>query len=198
MSLGYDIAELPDGLEIRGVTRPELIEALDLLALARTVQADHAETSRKNLLRALMKRGGDRTSTAIFAQAQKLADHRNALLATPFHTYSTLRQQRGDSLESNTRTWVARRRENHELFTVTYQGRTLIPQFQFNDHGELRHELQPLLSVLAERNMDGWSLWTWLTAPTSFLSGAVPEKIAVTDPARALRAAHRFTTSASA
>lgn len=244
MTSDYDIAELDDGLEIRGVTRPELTEALELLNLFRTIQgqyevsgrsveslylqqlrnviahhpvnraelaeflelfnlirtlqAEHVEASREDLLRALMGQGVSLTPTATLSQAQRLATHRNALLATPFHTYASLSRQRGDSSESNTRTWVARRREEHELFTVTHNGRALIPGFQFDEHGKLRAELAPILSALADGGVQGWSLWTWLTSPTSFLSGAVPERVASTDPTRALRAARRFATGAAA
>lgn len=243
MTPDYDIAELDDGLEVRGVTRPELTEALELLqlfrginvqyegggrsaravflqqlvdviphhpvdraevaeflelfSLIRTLQAEHVEASREDLLRALMGRGVSLTPTATLSQAQRLATHRNALLATPFHTYESLSRQR-DSSESNTRTWVARRREARELFTVTHNGRTVIPAFQFDEHGKLRAELAPILSALAEGGVQDWPLWTWLTSPTSFLSGEVPESIASTDPARAQRAARRFAAGAVA
>jgi len=240
----YDIAEADDGLEIRGVTRRELTEALQLLNLfrgiegedvvggratydwplrqlrnaivhdpqggahfreflelfntIRTLQAEHVEASREELLRALMGHGVSLTPAATLSQAKRLAAHRNALLATPFHTYASLSEQRGDSSESTTRTWVARRRQSHKLFTVDHDGRTLIPMFQFDEHGKLRDELAPILSVLAEGGVRGWSLWTWLTSPTSFLSGEVPERVASTDPARALRAAQRFAAGAAA
>ena len=234
MTSDYDIAEVGDGLEVRGVSRSELTEALDLLHglralggeitdapppleivlapgdpagrvhrgfwaelleilnLVRTVQAEHVDATRDELLRALMGRHIALTPLASLNQARRLATHRNGLLATPFHTYETLRQLRGDKLESNTRTWVTRRRDAHNLFTVTHNGRTLIPQFQFDDHGKPRAELQPILAALDEGGVREWSLWTWLTAPTSFLSGEVPEQVARTNPARALRAAQRF------
>lgn len=244
MTPDYDIAELDDALEVRGVTRPELTQALELLKLfhgievehegrrsfaavylqqqmvdviphlgvdragtaeflelfnlVRTLQAEHVEASREDLLRALMGHGVSLTPTATLSQAQRLATHRNALLATPFHTYESLSRQRGDSSESNTRTWVARRREAQELFTVTHNGRALIPGFQFDEHGKLRAELAPMLAALAEGGVQGWSLWTWLTSPTSFLSGEVPERAAAVDPARALRAARRFAAGAVA
>jgi hypothetical protein len=68
----------------------------------------------------------------------------------------------------------------------------LIPAFQLDEHGEPRAELQPILSVLDAGNVKGWSLWTWLTKPTSFLSGSVPQDVARTDPQRVQYAARRF------
>jgi hypothetical protein len=41
-------------------------------------------------------------------------------------------------------------------------------------------------------------LWTWLTKPTSFLSGGIPQEVARTDAPRALRAAYRFAAAPAA
>lgn len=157
---------------------------------------EHVEATREELLRALMGHGVSLTPAATLSQSKRLATYRNALLATPFHTYRSLSEQR-DSSESNTRTWFARGRQAHKLFTVHHDGRTLIPAFQFDEHGKLRPELALILAALAQGGVRDWSLWTWLTSPTSF-SGEVPERIATTDPARALRAAQRFAAGAAA
>jgi hypothetical protein len=213
----YDIAERRDYLEIRGVSRSELAEALELvepvralqaehvvtrsglaealqqvLELIRTLQSERAEDIRGDLLHVLMSREVNLIPPATVTQVQQLATHRAALLATPVLTHETLSELRGDKTESSTRTWLARRRDTHALFTVNYNGKTLIPAFQLDEHGEPRAELQPVLSVLDEGGVQGWSLWTWLTKPTGFLSGAVPEEIARTDPERVLNAAQRF------
>ena len=74
----------------------------------------------------------------------------------------------------------------------------MIPAFQFDESGEPRPELRPMLSALQEGGLEGWSLWTWLTRPTSFLSGGVPEEVARTNPKRALRAAQRFAAAPAA
>lgn len=124
------------------VNESELAEALKLLNVVRTLQAEHVDATRDELLRALMGGNVSLTPNLSLNQTQQLATHHNALLATPFYTYESLRQLRADKQESNTRTWVARRRDAHELFTVTYSGRALIPEFQFDEHGKLRHELQ--------------------------------------------------------
>jgi hypothetical protein len=213
----YDIAERRDHLEIRGLSRVELDETLELLGLVqslqaeiavsrgelahtlehllelvRSLQAEHVETIRDDLLQVLMRQGVTLTPPASLTQARRLAAHREALLATPVFTHDTLSELRGDTSASSTRTWLARRRDDHALFTVNHKGRTLIPAFQLDERGEPRPELQPILSVLDEGRVNGWSLWTWLTKPTSYLSGGVPEQMARTDPTRVLRAAQRF------
>lgn len=176
------------------MSRDDLAEALELLEPIRTLRAEHVEAIRGDLLHLLMSREVNLIPPATLTQVQRLATHRAALLATPVFTHETLSELRGDKSVSSTRTWLARRRDAHALFTVSYNGRTLIPAFQVDERGEPRAELQPILSVLDEGGVRGWSLWTWLTKPTSFLSGDVPEKTARTDPERALHAAERFAT----
>jgi hypothetical protein len=145
-----------------------------------------------------MARSVTLTPPATLAQAQRLATHRDALLATPVFTHETLRALRRDAKASTTRTWLARRRENHEVFTVTHIGRTLIPAFQLDELGQPRPELRPVLEALAEAGITGWPLWTWLTSRTALLSGEIPEQLARRAPARVLRAARRFASAAAA
>jgi hypothetical protein len=194
----YDIDEHPDRVEVRGVNRRQVAEALHLLDKVHAVQADHAAATRGELLHALMVQSVSLTPPATLAQAQRLANRRAALLATPVLTHESLRELRGDTKVSTTRTWVTRRRDAHALFTVTHNGRTLIPAFQLDQHGQPRAELQPILSILLEAGIHGWQLWTWLTTPTSFLSKGVPEHVARTEPDRVLRAAKRFAASPAA
>jgi hypothetical protein len=214
---GYEVQRHRDHLEIRGLTGSELDETFEQLSLIRdlqahnvvssteltaalsqlvelvgTLQAERTEAVRDELLRVLMTREVTLIPPATLTQAQRLAAHRDALLATPVLTHGTLSELLGNERQSSTRTWLARRREQHALFTVNVKGKTIIPAFQLDENGEPRSELQPILSVLREGGLEGWSLWTWLTKPTSFLSGGVPEEVARTNPKRALRAAQRF------
>jgi hypothetical protein len=194
----YEVAERAGHLEVRGVSRREVEEALELIGEVRVLQADHVAATRTDLLRTLMARSVTLTPPATLAQAQRLATHRDALLATPVFTHETLRALRRDAKASSTRTWLARRRENHEVFTVTHIGRTLIPAFQLDELGQPRPELQPVLEPLADAGITGWPLWTWLTSPTALLSGEIPEQLARRAPARVLRAARRFAAAAAA
>ena len=194
----YEIAERSDHVEVRGVSRRRIAEALDLLERVRAVQAEHAAATRDELVHTLMASNVALTPPATVAQAQRLASHRDALLATPLYTHASLRELRGDAKESSTRTWLSRRKAEKKVFTVTHNGRTLIPAFQLDDRGEPRLELQPLLATLQGAGVHGWALWTWLTSPTSLLSGEVPEQLVRTTPKRALRAAERFAAAPAA
>jgi hypothetical protein len=220
---GYEVERHRDHLEIRGLTGSELDETLEQLQLIRnlqahnvvssteltaalsqvvelvgTLQAERTEAVRDELLQVLMSREVSLIPPATLTQAQRLAAHRDALLATPVLTHETLSELLGNASQSSTRTWLARRREEHALFTVNFKGKTVIPAFQLDENGEPRPELQSMLSVLHEGGLEGWPLWTWLTKPTSFLSGGVPEEVARTNPERALRAAQRFAVAPAA
>lgn len=197
-SLGYEVAEQAGHVEVRGVSRGQVVEALDLLARIQAVQAGQADAIRDDLLHTLMLSHVPLTPPATLAQARRLATHRDALLATPILTYETLKELRGDVRESSTRTWVSRRREAGELFTVTHNGRTLIPAFQLDEMGEPRAELAPVIHALLGGGIQGWALWTWLTSATSLLSGEVPEALVRTAPQRVLRAAQRFAAAPAA
>jgi hypothetical protein len=214
---GYEVERYSDHLEIRGLTQSELDETFEQLRLIRdlqqhkvvstdeltetlaqlvellgTLKAERAAAVRDELVQVLTSREVSLVPPATLAQAQRLASHREALLATPVYTHETLSELRGNARPSSTRTWLARRRDEHALFTVNVKGTTVIPAFQLDETGEPRPELQPIVSALQEGGIEGWSLWTWLTKPTSFLSGGIPEEVARTNPQRALRAAQRF------
>jgi len=195
---GYDIVERSGHVEIRGVSRRRVAEALDLLDRVRAVQADHAAVTRGELVHTLMATNVALTPPATLAQTQRLASHRDALLATPIYTHGSLCELRGDARESSTRTWLSRRKAEGRVFTVTHNGRTLIPAFQLDDRGEPRPEIQPILASLRSAGVQGWALWTWLISPTSLLSGAVPEQLVRTAPKRVLRAAERFAAAPAA
>lgn len=189
------VAEQAGHVEVRGFTGADVLEALGLLLRVRHLQADEVRVKRQDLVSLLMASQVSLTPPATLAQAQRLAAARDALLATPILTYATLQTLRGDPAESTTRTWVARARARHAIFTVTHLGRTLVPAFQLDREGKPRPELQPLLKILGAAGIDGWSAWVWLTTPSSYLSGQVPESVAATSPGRAERAARRFSTA---
>jgi len=197
-SPAYEVEERGDHLEVRGVSRWEVLEALRLLADVQVVQATSAAEVRDSLVQTLMGKGVSLVPPASLAQAQRLAAHRNALLATPAYTHESLQQVRGDAKESSTRTWLSRRRDAREAFTVSHGGRTIVPAFQFDADAEPRPELQPVLQTLIDGGVQSWALWTWLTASTPLLSGAVPEQLVRSNPQRVLRAAQRFVAANAA
>jgi hypothetical protein len=185
-------------VEVRGVSRHEVLEALHLHAEVQVAKAAHTADVRDSLVRTLMGKGVSLVPPASLAQAQRLAAHRDALLATPVYTHESLQQMRGDTRASSTRTWLSRRKDARELFTVKHDGRTVIPAFQLDADAEPRPELQPVLQTLIDAGVQSWALWTWLTSPTSLLSGEIPEQLVRSTPHRVLRAAERFAAANAA
>ena len=194
----FKVEERGDHLEVFGVSRPELLEALRLHAEVQVVRAARVAEVRGSLVQTLMAKGVSLVPPASLAQAQRLASRRDALLATPVYTHESLQQMRGGARESSTRTWLSRRREARELFTVKHDGRTIIPAFQLDADGEPRPELQPVLQTLVDAGVQSWALWTWLTSLTSLLSGETPEQLVQSNPQRVLRAAQRFAAASAA
>ena len=105
---------------------------------------------------------------------------RSELLASPVHTYETLAERRGTSLEA-TRFAVHKAGNEHRLLVVAADARTLVPAFQLDGSGQVRVELLPVLEPLLAAGMDPWRVWAWLTQPAALLSGQVPERAAA-DP----------------
>jgi hypothetical protein len=181
-----------DEVIVEGASDSEVRIAMALFGQFKELQAETVEVRRQDLLRAVAWVGLDLVPPAALEQARKIAALRGRLLLTPAYSYETLAEVRGDASIASTRTWVSRRRDARQMFTVVDSQRTVIPGFQFSAEGELRSELAPMLDVLMGAGIDGWSLWAWLSTPSSLLSGEVPEQVAFTDQRRALRAARRF------
>ncbi|SOC50161.1 hypothetical protein SAMN05660748_2901 [Blastococcus aggregatus] len=125
-------------------------------------------------------------------QAGRLADFR-ARLSGGALTLGQLASRRGEQDPDATGDWVAVRRLERSLIACVLPDRSLVvPAFQLTEAAEPRPELRPLLERLLGAGIDGWTAWTWLTQPSSLLSGEVPERVAVADQERALRASARF------
>lgn len=192
MDADFDVTTRGEAVEVKGYDRDEVIEALRLREVYRTVRGETIAGVKERLLQAMMVNGIPLISPASLTQAQRLASLRQALLTTPAFTNETLAELRGESVPA-TRTWVSRRRNKGRLFTVSDGGRTVIPAFQFDDRGETRGDLAGVLEPLLRARLDGWAIWSWLTRPTGRLSGEVPEVVAASNPKRAATAAQRFT-----
>jgi hypothetical protein len=136
------------------------------------------------------------TTAAGQQQAQLRAAHRGQLLASAWLTLTELAARRGDSDVGATGAWTAARVLAGELIVLNGPDDNLVvPAFQLTPGGDPRPELRPLLAELRAGRVSGGESWTWLTSPSSYLSGDVPEQVAGTDPARAAQAAARFAGS---
>lgn len=191
-SLLLDVRDRANVVEVRGFSSKKVREALRLQLEADQLRAEQIGGTRETLIRTLMSKAQlPITPSSSVRQTERVAAHLSALLATPVCTYTGLATLRG-AAESSARTWITRQKRGHRVFTVTYNGRTLIPLFQLTDAGDSRDDLADVLRPLLEAGLDGWAVWSWLTQPSNLLSGEVPETVARTSPARASTAARRF------
>ena len=116
---------------------------------------------------------------------------RTQLLATLWHTYDTLAEVRGASVDA-TRFAVHKAASEHRLLVVPVEDRAVVPAFQLGPDGELRPELGPVLAPLLGARMDPWRAWAWLTQPAALTLGQAPERAAVADPDLVRVAAERL------
>jgi hypothetical protein len=196
MTINAEAIELTshgDHVSLRGVPAKDVLVGLELLESVRIIQARYSDLSNPALIKTLMAAMNiDPVPTATLSQSNRLAKQRNALLVTGAHTYDSLAQLRGAATVASVRTAVSRQRDRGEVFTVLWEGRTLLPAFQFDDEGRPRPELKPLITELKSADLGEWAMWTWLTEPSAYLSGDVPEQVAGHSPDRALNAVRRF------
>jgi hypothetical protein len=176
-------------LLIRAGLSPEQRAAVTTLlaAVAGTDPGRVSATGRRGRLRA----SGE--------QARPLEAQRRRLMTTGWLTLTELAARRSEADVAATGGWVAAQRLDRALIALEAPNGTIgVPAFQVTDDGQPRRELRPLLEVLLGAGIGGWAAWTWLTSPTGLLSGGVPERLAVADPGRALRAATQFAADADA
>ena len=178
--------------------RSVLVEQLlRLMSVIDEVQAEHADAARPALLKAMLSADIDPIPSATIAQARRLAQQRERLLASGAYTIEALRDLRGDATPSATRTWLTRKRKAGELFTVTHDGAALVPAFQIDREAQPRPELVEVLQALVPAELSAWATWTWFTAGSAWLGGAIPADLLDSEPGRVATAARRFASNAA-
>ncbi|MEN8674998.1 hypothetical protein [Nocardioides sp.] len=181
-----------DAVEIRGLSLDEVTRAVRLLFAAERLQdqfEDYADTA---VLMSMAEVKMPLVRSERAAATARTARLRQSLLRDreAWMTFTDLAALR-DLKESSIRTWVTRKRDAGELFTVRADSHVVVPVLQLTSAGQLRTEIAALVSELSVAGVDGWSTWAWLTSPSEWLSGEVPAEVASVNPARAVRAARR-------
>jgi hypothetical protein len=154
-------------------------------------QAVWSEPDRVEELDRVLRSQGDDPEHAVPVGLVVLARQarvRTELLATLWHTYESLGELRGTSVDA-TRFAVHKAASEHRLLVVPLEERAIVPAFQLGADGELRPELAPVIEPLLAARMDPWRAWAWLTQPAALTLGQAPEKA---DPALARVAAERL------
>ncbi|KRF35089.1 hypothetical protein [Nocardioides sp. Soil805] len=102
---------------------------------------------------------------------------RAALLDGGWVDYAEVGRLRGVS-ENAARFALHKAAERRSVLLVQHEGRTLVPAFQLDEHGQVRMELVAVLEPLLASGADPWRTWAWLTTPAALLGGAVPHEAA--------------------
>jgi hypothetical protein len=188
----YKVSKFKGRVVVEGVSVGDVEDALRLAQRVSEVRHKARESFENFVNSSLLESNEELVPSASQRQVQRTAALRQKLL-TEFgaETHETLAQIR-DSQPSSVRAWVTRAREQGELFTVKFKGRVLIPKVQLDDEGKLDPAISALVRPLMETDLDGWSIWTWLTHPTGHLSGKIPAELAHVDLERAQRAADLY------
>ncbi|MBW8875138.1 MAG: hypothetical protein JF614_09250 [Acidobacteria bacterium] len=81
-------------------------------------------------------------------------------------------------------------REQGKIFTVTYQGATHIPRFQFDKRGFPLPAIAGVIKALGAKTSE-WGLGMWFTAANGWLGGQRPVDLLKDDPERVVRVAEQ-------
>lgn len=181
-----------DHVEVIGLSKEDVKYAISLAQAVSHERTQARAALAAHVSQAMLKENIPLISAASQRQIQRSATLRQQLIQEQgAETYATLAELR-DSQESSVRTWVSRMRKRDELFTVEFQGHTLIPTVQLTSSGNVNPLITELVRPLISAGLDSWSLWAWLTNPTGLLSGAIPAKVVNTNIKRASKAAVRY------
>lgn len=153
------------------------------LVQAGMLQERRAPDARRQLARALGPSLADLDPVpyATVEQARRLAALRGSLLRGGAFSTASIAAARGMTA-NNARQWISRLRKSHRLFTVTYEGETLVPAFLLDEEFEPKREAYQAVKALREAGEDGWALWAWFAMPSAWLDGRVPADALATDP----------------
>lgn len=194
-----DVQASDEGVWVCGLSEGEVVEALSVRAdisdiasrldvpvemvrssLYRLVRAEVSHvrampTRRRELLDVLMldPSAVDPVPHATLEQVRRVAATRNRLLAVGAYTITALAHARGAE-ENAVRTWLSRHRRAHRVFTVKIRGETFLPVFLLDEALEAFADLAEVIRPLAQAGMDGWALWVWFDAASSWLGGDRP------------------------
>ncbi len=180
------------------VSESHIRNLLYRLVQAGLLQERRAPEARQELARALGPSLADLDPVphATVEQARRLAALRASLLREGAFSTAAIAEARRMT-PNNARQWISRHRKSHRLFSVTYEGETLVPSFLLDEELEPKPEAHDPIRALREAGEDGWALWAWFATPSAWLSGRVPAEMLATDPELVAESARQRATSAA-
>lgn len=121
-------------------------------------------------------------------QARRNAEARASLLREFGALRSLEVAELAGSRAANRAALANRWRQEGRIFSVSYQGTTLYPAFQFDAEGRPRPVVAEVIRTLGSKSAD-WELALWFTANIGWLDGQRPVDLLESDPAAVAEAA---------
>ncbi len=176
--------------EMAGMSEDDVSNVLYRMVQAGELQTRRVPQARLDLSRIFSPLLGDVNvvPNATIEQARRLAALRYSLLENGYWSTAAVAEARATT-PGNARQWIARHRKANQIFTVTYDGETLVPAFLLNEQLEPRMSAKEPIRLLRGAGEDGWALWAWFISPSPFLGGRIPAEILDSEPDLVERAA---------
>jgi len=121
-------------------------------------------------------------STVAALQAQRNAEARSSLVRELGALTSTQVAELAGSRASNRAALANRWKQEGRIFSVSYEGATLYPAFQFDAEGRPRPVIAEAIRTLGSKSTD-WELALWFTTNVGWLDGQRPVDLLESDPA---------------
>jgi hypothetical protein len=171
---------------------------LSRLLQAGLLQERRAPVARRELAQALGPSLADLDPVpyATVQQARRLAALRTSLLRDGALSTAAIADARG-ATPNNVRQWVSRHRKAYRIFTVSFEGETLVPAFLLDEEFQPRPVVQEPIRALRQAGEDGWALWTWFATPSPWIGGRVPAALLAMDPKLVAESARQRAASAA-
>ena len=195
LALTEAVSSVADEVDI---SESQIRNLLYRLVQAGLLQERRAPEARRELARALGPSLADLDPVphATVEQARRLAALRASLLREGAFSTAAIAEARRMT-PNNARQWISRHRKSHRLFTVTYEGETLVPSFLLDEELEPKPEAHDAIRALREVGEDGWALWAWFATSSAWLGGRVPAEVLATDPELVAESARQRAASAA-
>jgi hypothetical protein len=184
------VRALEDVAEEAAVPEADLRSTVFRMFQAAVLQGRRAPGARLELAKVLGPSLGefDPVPYATVEQARRLAALRASLLRDGAWSTAAVAAARGTTT-NNARQWVSRHRKAHRIFTVTYEGETLVPAFLLDEEMEPKPAAREPIRLLREAGEDGWALWAWFATPSAWVGGRIPAELLTSEPDLVARAA---------
>lgn len=114
---------------------------------------------------------------------QRVAEFRQGLVdrgARTVDELADLRREQPANTEKRLEEWLA----SDRIVVVDHAGEELIPASLLDDQHEPDAFWRPIIADLRKSGVASWGIWSWIDAPTSFLSGQIPSDVRESDPDR--------------